>query len=212
MNTLRTDRPKPGRHRAERPSTVPGRRVTIAVSLMVTAALAVSVGVVGAQPSGETAYAAAADISLVPPDTSPAFPVNRPLPVSRSFARSVVPFKKSQLALENGGQATKSVDLTGQDPRTIAKAMLLKFGFGSDQFTCLNTLWDRESHWRVNAHNASSGAYGIPQALPGSKMASAGADWQTNAATQIKWGLGYIKARYGSPCGALAHSNSVGWY
>jgi hypothetical protein len=73
-------------------------------------------------------------------------------------------------------------------------------------------LWNKESGWRVNAYNSGSGAYGIPQALPGSKMASAGADWQTNAATQIKWGLGYIKGRYGTPCGAWGHSQSVGWY
>ena len=65
--------------------------------------------------------------------------------------------------------------------------------------------------WRVNAAN-SSGAYGIPQALPGSKMASAGADWQTNPATQIAWGLGYIAGRYGTPCGAWDHSESNGWY
>ncbi|MDK7123234.1 lytic transglycosylase, partial [Pauljensenia sp. UMB6358] len=67
-------------------------------------------------------------------------------------------------------------------------------------------------HWNPYAANAWSGAYGIPQALPGSKMASAGADWQTNPATQITWGLGYIAGRYGTPCGALGHSNSVGWY
>ena len=70
----------------------------------------------------------------------------------------------------------------------------------------------RESGWNPSAQNASSGAYGIPQSLPGSKMASAGADWATNPATQIKWGLGYIQDRYGSPCGAWGHSESYGWY
>lgn len=85
-------------------------------------------------------------------------------------------------------------------------------GWGTDQFACLVQLWQKESGWRVNAANSSSGAYGIPQALPGSKMASAGADWQTNAATQITWGLGYISGRYGTPCGAWSHSQSVGWY
>ncbi|MCY7287980.1 MAG: G5 domain-containing protein, partial [Cryobacterium sp.] len=73
-------------------------------------------------------------------------------------------------------------------------------------------LWNKESGWRVNAENSSSGAYGIPQALPGSKMATAGDDWQTNPATQIQWGLGYISGRYGTPCGAWAHSSDVGWY
>ena len=85
------------------------------------------------------------------------------------------------------------------------------YGWGDDQFACLLSLWNRESGWRVNAAN-SSGAYGIPQALPGSKMASAGADWQTNPATQIAWGLGYIAGRYGTPCGAWDHSESNGWY
>ncbi|MCD1570012.1 lytic transglycosylase domain-containing protein [Agromyces mediolanus] len=85
-------------------------------------------------------------------------------------------------------------------------------GWGSGEFDCLVALWNRESGWRVNAHNSSSGAYGIPQALPGSKMASAGDDWETNAATQIEWGLGYIQGRYSSPCGAWAHSESAGWY
>lgn len=85
-------------------------------------------------------------------------------------------------------------------------------GWSSSEFDCLVALWSKESGWRVNAYNASSGAYGIPQALPGSKMATAGADWETNAATQIEWGLGYVSGRYGTPCGAWAHSQDVGWY
>ncbi len=98
------------------------------------------------------------------------------------------------------------------DPRGIAQAMLADYGWSADQFSCLDSLWQRESNWNHLAQNPSSGAYGIPQALPGSKMASAGADWQTNPATQIKWGLGYIQDRYGSPCAAWEHSQSVGWY
>ena len=98
------------------------------------------------------------------------------------------------------------------EAQAIARGMLGGYGWGDDQFGCLVSLWDRESGWNSQAHNPSSGAYGIPQALPGSKMASAGADWQTNAATQISWGLGYISGRYGSPCGAWSHSESVGWY
>ena len=97
-------------------------------------------------------------------------------------------------------------------PQQIAHSMVLANGWGEDQFSCLVTLWNRESNWNYTARNASSGAYGIPQALPGSKMASAGADWATNPATQIKWGLGYIAGRYGTPCNALGHSYSVGWY
>ncbi|MBP3222411.1 MAG: G5 domain-containing protein [Actinomycetaceae bacterium] len=94
----------------------------------------------------------------------------------------------------------------------IAHQMVLERGWGEDQFTCLVTLWNKESRWNYKAQNKSSGAYGIPQALPGSKMASAGADWRTNPATQIKWGLGYISGRYGTPCNALAHSKKTGWY
>ncbi len=90
--------------------------------------------------------------------------------------------------------------------------MLSSFGWSAGQFSCLDPLWTRESGWNPYASNAGSGAYGIPQALPGSKMASAGADWQTNPATQIRWGLGYIQATYGSPCGAWGHEQGYGWY
>ena len=98
------------------------------------------------------------------------------------------------------------------DAQAIAKALLPEFGFGDDQFGCLVNLWQRESGWRTNAQNRSSGAYGIPQALPGSKMAKYGSDWRTNPTTQIKWGLGYIAKRYGTPCGAWSNFLSRGWY
>ncbi|WP_255315450.1 G5 domain-containing protein [Trueperella pecoris] len=96
--------------------------------------------------------------------------------------------------------------------REIAQGMVAARGWGGDQWACLDALWQRESGWNSQAMNRSSGAYGIPQALPGSKMASAGADWQTNPATQISWGLGYIAGRYGTPCGAWNHSQARGWY
>lgn len=96
--------------------------------------------------------------------------------------------------------------------QATAYDMVLARGWGEDQFACLVALWQKESGWRVNAYNRSSGAYGIPQALPGKKMASAGADWETNAATQISWGLGYISGRYGDPCGAWDSSQRRGWY
>ena len=97
------------------------------------------------------------------------------------------------------------------DPGT-AQAIALGYVGAGAEFDCLVALWNRESHWNVYSNNTSSGAYGIPQALPGSKMASAGADWATNPDTQIRWGLGYIMGRYGSPCNAWGHSQSVGWY
>lgn len=95
--------------------------------------------------------------------------------------------------------------------QAIAKALLTAKGLGDDQYNCLVSLWNRESHWSVTAANPS-GAYGIPQAKPGNKMASAGPDWQTNAKTQIVWGLSYIAGRYSTPCGAWAHSQATGWY
>jgi len=80
------------------------------------------------------------------------------------------------------------------------------------QYHCLDELWVHESGWRWNAENRYSGAYGIPQALPGRKMASAGADWRTNPVTQVRWGLGYVRGRYGDACTALSHWRSHGWY
>jgi Transglycosylase SLT domain len=96
--------------------------------------------------------------------------------------------------------------------KAIAYEMVLARGWGEDQYSCLVALWNRESGWNAFAMNKSSGAYGIPQALPGTKMASAGADWATNPATQITWGLGYITGRYSTPCGAWQASESKGWY
>ncbi|MDM7890485.1 transglycosylase SLT domain-containing protein [Curtobacterium caseinilyticum] len=95
--------------------------------------------------------------------------------------------------------------------QAIAQQMVAARGWGADQYNCLVSLWNKESGWRVNAYNPS-GAYGIPQALPGSKMATAGADWQTNPATQITWGLNYISGVYGTPCGAWGHSVANNWY
>lgn len=95
--------------------------------------------------------------------------------------------------------------------QAIAKSLAAKRGWGDDQFSCLYQIWQHESNWRVNAEN-SIGAYGIPQALPGDKMASYGSDWQTNPTTQIKWGLDYIAGRYGTPCDAWASWQANGWY
>jgi hypothetical protein len=102
---------------------------------------------------------------------------------------------------------------TPDGARATARQMASdRFGWGEDQFSCLNSLWQKESGWDYRAYNAGGGATGIPQALPGSKMASAGSDWQTVAATQISWGLGYIADVYGTPCSAWGHSQAVNWY
>ena len=101
---------------------------------------------------------------------------------------------------------------TPAEAKATARAMAAsKYGWGESEFSCLVQLWNKESGWSYTANNPS-GATGIPQALPGSKMATAGSDWATNATTQISWGLGYIKAGYGTPCGAWAHSVTNNWY
>lgn len=113
---------------------------------------------------------------------------------------------------DGGGAPPPGVVVDRAAAKAYAANALPAYGWGSDQFRCLDLLWTRESSWRADAYNASSGAYGIPQSLPGSKMAAAGADWRTNAATQIDWGLSYISARYRTPCGAWAHSEAYNWY
>jgi hypothetical protein len=140
---------------------------------------------------------------------------------ARKLEAKVVEKKKQaearKKAAENGGP----VPYTGPIPdscndysgsRAIGCTLMLDQGFAIDQFPCLDNLWKHESGWNYRAENKGSGAYGIPQALPGSKMASAGSDWKTNPATQIKWGLGYVKGRYHSPCGAWSHFQSSGNY
>ena len=101
---------------------------------------------------------------------------------------------------------------TPRSAKAVARLMVSDRGWKSAQYGCLVKLWEKESGWHHTAHNSSSGAYGIPQSLPGRKMATAGKDWRTNPKTQIRWGLRYIDGRYGSPCAAWAHSRSHGWY
>ncbi|MEU8226375.1 hypothetical protein [Kribbella sp. NPDC048915] len=97
-------------------------------------------------------------------------------------------------------------------PKEVARKLLPDHGWSESQFGCLEKLWNKESRWRVDADNPTSSAYGIPQALPGKRMAAYGKDWRTNPITQIKWGLDYIEATYGSPCKAWNHSQAKGWY
>lgn len=98
-------------------------------------------------------------------------------------------------------------------PKEVARNLLPDHGWEvDDQWSCLEKLWNKESRWRTRAQNPTSSAYGIPQALPGRRMAAYGSDWRTNPVTQIKWGLDYIEDRHGSPCGAWSHSKAKGWY
>jgi hypothetical protein len=117
----------------------------------------------------------------------------------------------SRLAADAGIAARKK-SRAALTPRAIARRLLHHFHWSRRQFRYLNPLWDRESSWNVFASNPYSGAYGIPQAVPGSKMATAGSHWRTSARTQIRWGLRYIKDQYGSPRAAWEHELATGWY
>lgn len=101
-----------------------------------------------------------------------------------------------------------------KDPKAAAKTLLPEYGWGEDQWQCLDKLWEGESNWRHTAENPTSGAYGIPQSLPANKMATVADDYRTNPVTQIKWGMGYIKDVYGTPCKAWGSWNarSPHWY
>ncbi|TCJ23393.1 lytic transglycosylase domain-containing protein [Nocardioides jejuensis] len=111
-----------------------------------------------------------------------------------------------------GGSAPQPTSVQPGTNRALGYHLLLDFGWPASEWPALDALWQRESGWSQVAENRSSGAYGIPQSLPASKMAAVGADWKTNPETQIRWGLAYIGARYGSPHAAWAHSEKFGWY
>lgn len=144
--------------------------------------------------------------------------------VSRSEIASVVTRERVDEVVEvgtreprssgsgGGGSAPSSGPVMAGSNREIGQQLAADRGWTGEQWQCLDSLWQRESNWNHLAANSSSGAYGIPQSLPGSKMSSVAADWRTNPATQITWGLGYISGRYGTPCGAWNHSQQRGWY
>ncbi|WP_426998193.1 hypothetical protein [Pseudarthrobacter sp. N5] len=121
----------------------------------------------------------------------------------------------SRKASEAAAAAAAAIPVAVDDPaaaKAYAASQLAAYGWGQDQMQALSTLWDKESGWKTTATNSSSGAYGIVQSLPGTKMASVGTDWESNYKTQIKWGLNYIKERYGSPSGALSFHYANNWY
>jgi hypothetical protein len=134
--------------------------------------------------------------------------------VSRSEDRAPLASltRSRNLSNASGPARTRSEDLSSADPRTLTKALMPQFGMSASDFGCVDAIWTQESGWNVHADNPTSSAYGIPQALPGSKMSSAGPDWENNPVTQIKWGLGYIKERYGSACAAAGYKRAHGTY
>ncbi|MDB5187006.1 MAG: hypothetical protein JWM07_478 [Candidatus Saccharibacteria bacterium] len=135
--------------------------------------------------------------------------------------RNGVEVSRKEIQSVTTKEPTKQVEVTGAklptptnptEAQALGHQMMLAYGYGEEEWPCLYNLWMRESGWRTTAGNQSSGAYGIPQALPASKMASVGPDYLTNAATQITWGLGYVKGRYSTPCGAWSSFQAKGWY
>jgi hypothetical protein len=189
--------------------------LTGATALAIVSASTAAVAAATAAPGsvvnrlGASDGASAREIAL----TGPPFSVTQGRRTSRVYDAVQTELRDQRLVdARRAARAAYRKALLSKDPKIVAKAMLARFGWGPSQFSCLDSLWTRESKWSVHATNPSSGAYGIPQALPGSKMSSAGPNWRTNAITQISWGLGYIRARYGTPCGAWSHSEGYGWY
>jgi len=201
-------------------------QLTLALAGSAVAAAAFASGATGAALAGSAGPSVAPHAAAVPagpvnangqatasPATaSPASPVD---PANLDGPGSPVgPASLASLVSPAGaGRGSVVLLAAARTPRQIARAMLPRFHWSVlRQFRYLNWLWERESGWNKYAYNPYSGAYGIPQALPGSRMASAGPNWRSNAATQIRWGLRYIKARYGSPRRAWGHSQATGWY
>ncbi len=206
------------------------RRFGIVFPVAVVAAVAVIGVAVGAEilAPGSGAFSAIQAIEAVPGSrTMSLLEAEREQLITMTAAANTLDVvakpklaSPSQVAQASGGTSTGGggivyVSSTPPDPHTaqaIAYNLLQSYGWSpTTYFGCLLDLWNRESGWVYDAENPS-GAYGIPQALPGSKMASAGPDWQTDPTTQIKWGLGYIKAIYGNPCAAWTFELANGYY
>jgi hypothetical protein len=221
----RSDRP--GKHKARhrgptRVERVRGRLPALRRPVVVTAAggvlaaSAVAGTVVVASggeddPASESSPSSAMEYQRVGPDVSrDAERSGRSLTELKAEAMQSYSYGASRderrVSVEHEELATSD-----SDPRDIALAMLAEYGWEAE-FDCLDDLWYGESQWDPYAENPYSGAYGIPQALPAEKMAAAGPDWETNPATQIEWGLGYIEDRYGTPCAANDFKLANGWY
>ena len=204
-------------------STKRSRAITLATAG--TLALATAISLAATLPAASSPAAASADAAYTSTTSQQATarPSANGVAQAVMFARmrSIEAARHQQeLAAQKAAQAARKAQPARQaaaitpsgSPEQVAERLLSQFGWSSSQFSCLQPLWEHESGWNVTAENPSSGAYGIAQALPATQMASAGAAWQTNAATQIRWGLTYIQGRYGSPCGAWAHEEADNWY
>jgi hypothetical protein len=152
-------------------------------------------------------------------DERPMLEKARDLKIARTRAAALAAKKRAEVKARAAAEAKaraaaleRATREANRNPKDVARLMVEQRGWSSDQFSCLDKLWTKESGWNYRASNSSSGAYGIPQALPGSKMGTVADDWRTNAVTQITWGLNYIADRYGTPCGAWSHSVAHNWY
>ena len=203
---------------ADRSALRTGLRNTLVASGVAAAATGISVSTGVLNSDGAlTTTAAASDLTahatagkLTVDDL-----LNREQAVSRSAGdrRTTVDQQKvTALADSSGTARTKVERIKPTNPKDLARALMPEYGLSSAEFGCLDSIWSQESGWNIHADNPSSSAYGIPQALPGSKMSSAGPDWANNAETQIRWGLEYIQGTYGSPCGAWSFKSGHGWY
>lgn len=201
------------------PALKKGVRKSVVFSGVAVAATGIAVGggvfaKDGAPADTDTAAttiaAAEAEHEAKQPSADPAREREREVATSRSDRRTAVD-KKDVLDQESGGAVTRTEDLASQDPRDIALEMMGEFGFSESEFSCLDELWTSESDWDMTADNPSSSAYGIPQALTGGTH-DLPADYMTNPVTQIRWGLGYIKDSYGTPCAAWEFKQGNNWY
>lgn len=217
----------PGKHKAVR---APRRALRTGVALTGLAAAVTGVSVTGGLASSDpdVLTPAAADVATTSPSASPsASPTasadaapeasdsaeterRSSREVASRSARRTDKAKATALAMSGGSAVTRSEKLSEGDPRDIARALLPAYGFSSDQFSCLDSLYVSESDWRVDADNPTSSAYGIPQAL--TQLHELPADYMTSAESQIRWGLEYIQDTYGTPCSAWSFKQGNGWY
>lgn len=216
--TAPVERARAARHTLTQPHVLATTGVAVAASVVI--------GAFGISPSDAAETAAGAGGAAAAKTTSisdTALAAERAETAASRAAQQRSDIKARQVAAEKAAarkaaarkaaaKKAKALAHAQKNPKAVAQSLLADYGFGSGQWQCLETLWNGESGWNYTAANASSGAYGIPQALPGSKMSSEGADWATNPVTQIRWGLGYIADRYGTPCGAWSFKQGHGWY
>jgi hypothetical protein len=157
---------------------------------------------------------------VIEPEVDPSTPEQPPLESASALYGSVeiaaTPIGSmfsSDMALVSSISRQVEMARTSVGAKKVAKAIMSEeFGFNDSQFQCLNSLWTKESHWNYKSHNKSSGAHGIPQALPADKMSVIATDWRTNPVTQIRWGLRYITMRYDTPCKAWSFFKSRNYY